>query len=156
MLFDKHLIDKGNKNIVKNFNESVKLKENKRYQIELPVKENLKSNLPDNYLLAKSRLESLQKCFHKNKKLFEEYDNIFLQYLMDNIIEKVPNEETDTLSCNFNYLPHRAAVRNDHSTTKLCIVFNGSAHYTIILLNYICITFLKPNLLYYLNYLIYC
>ena len=28
VLFDKHLIDKGNKNIVENFNESVKLKEN--------------------------------------------------------------------------------------------------------------------------------
>ena len=94
------------------------------------MKENLKRNLPDNYLLAKSRLESLQKRFHKNKKLFEEYDNIFQQYLKDNIIEKVPNEETDSLSCNFHYLPHRAVIRNDHSTTKLRIVFDASAHYT--------------------------
>ena len=70
VLFDKHLIDKGNENI-ENFNESVKLKENKRYEIKLPVKENLKINLPDNYQLAKSRLESLQKRFHKNEKLFE-------------------------------------------------------------------------------------
>ena len=38
MLFDKHLTDQGNKNIVENFNESVKLKENKRYEIKLPVK----------------------------------------------------------------------------------------------------------------------
>ena len=64
MLFDKHLTDTGNKNIVENFNESVKLKENKRYEIKLPVKENLKRNLLDNYLLAKSGLESLQKRFH--------------------------------------------------------------------------------------------
>ena len=77
MLFDKHLIDKGNKNIAANFNESVKLKENKRYEIKLSVKEDVKSNLPDNHLLAKSRLKSLQKCFHENKKLFKEYDNIF-------------------------------------------------------------------------------
>ena len=42
VLFDKHLIDKGNKSVVENFNESVKLKENKRYEIKLPVKENLK------------------------------------------------------------------------------------------------------------------
>ena len=106
------------------------MKENKRYEIKLPVKENLKSNLPDNYLLAKSRLESLQKRFHKSKKLFEEYDNIFQQYLKDNIIEKFSNEETGTLSCNFHYLPHRAVIRNDHSTTKLRIVFDASAHYT--------------------------
>ena len=71
-------------------------------KIKLPVKENLKSNLPDNYLSAKSRLESQQELFHKNKKLFEEYDKIFQQYLKDNIIEKVLNEETDTLSCNFH------------------------------------------------------
>ena len=61
VLFDKHLTDKENKNIVENFNESVKLRENKRYEIKLHVKENLKSNLPDNYLLGKSHLESPQK-----------------------------------------------------------------------------------------------
>ena len=98
-------------------------------KIKLPMKENLKSTLPDNYLSAKSRLESLQELFHKNKKLFEEYDKIFQQYLKDNIIEKVLNEETDTLSCNFHYFPHRAVIRNHHSTTKLGIVFDASAHY---------------------------
>ena len=123
------VIDKGNKND-ENFNESVKLKENKRYGIKLPVKENLKSNLTDNYLLVKSRLESLQKRFYKNKKLFEEYDKIFQQYLKHGIIEKVPNEETDNLSCNFHYLPHRTVIINDHSTTKLRIFFDVSAHYT--------------------------
>ena len=93
-------------------------------------KENLKSNLPDNYLLAKSRLESPQKRFLKNKKPFEEYDNIFQQYLKDNLIGKVPNEETDTLSCNFHYLPRREVIRNYHITTKLRIIFDASAHYT--------------------------
>ena len=52
VLFEKHLIDKENKNIISNCNESVKLKGNKRYEIKLPVKENLKSNLFNNYLLA--------------------------------------------------------------------------------------------------------
>ena len=93
------------------------------------MKENLKSNLSDNYLLAKSRnsrpgvfcktgvlrnlakftgntysyrtplddcfwksrLESLEKRFNKNKELFIEYDKMFHQYLKDIIIEKVPN-----------------------------------------------------------------
>ena len=45
VLFEKHLIDKENKNIIANCNESVKLKGNKRYEI-------LKSNLFNNYLLA--------------------------------------------------------------------------------------------------------
>ena len=121
VLFDKHLIDKGNENIIESFNESVKLKENKRYEIKLPVKENLKINLPDNYQLAKSRLESLQKRFHKNEKLFEQYDNIFQQCFKDNIIQKVPNQDTDTLSCNFHNLLHRAVIANHHTTTKLRI-----------------------------------
>ena len=122
VLFDKHLIDKGNENIIENFNESVKLKENKRYEIKLPVKENLKINLPDNYQLAKSRLESLQKRFHKNEKLFEQCDNIFQQCFKDNIIQEVPNQDTDTLSCNFHNLPNRAVITNHHTTTKLRIV----------------------------------
>ena len=122
VLFDKHLIDKGNENIIENFNESVKLKENKRYEIKLPVKENLKINLPDNYQLAKSRLESLQKRFHKNEKLFKQCDNIFQQCFKDNIIQEVPNQDTDTLSCNFHNLPNRAIITNHHTTTKLRIV----------------------------------
>ena len=39
----------------------------------------------------KSRLESLEKRFNKNKELFIEYDKMFHQYLKDIIIEKVPN-----------------------------------------------------------------
>ena len=93
------------------------------------MKKNLKSNLPDNYLLAKSRLESQQKCFHKNEKLFEQYDNIFHQYLKDNIIGKVPNEDTDIFSWNFHYFQHRAVVRSDHITTKLRVVFYALEHY---------------------------
>ena len=36
-----------------------------KYEINFPVKKNLNSNLLDNSMLAKSRLESLQKRFHK-------------------------------------------------------------------------------------------
>ena len=35
------------------------------------------------------------------------------------------------MSCSFHYFPHRAVIRNDHSTTKLRIVFDASVHYTI-------------------------
>ena len=62
---------------------------------------------------------------HKNKKLIEEYVSISLLYLKDNIIEKVPNE--DTLPCN---LTNRAVIRNDYSSTKLRIDFDAPAHYT--------------------------
>ena len=34
------------------------------------------------------------------------------------------------LLCNFHYLPHRAIIGNDHSTTKARIVFDALAHYT--------------------------
>ena len=46
------------------------------------------------------------------------------------MIEKVPNEDTNTLSCDFHYLSHTAVMRNDHSTTKLRIVFDASVHHT--------------------------
>ena len=76
VLFDNYLIDKGNKNIVENFNESVKFKENKRYDIKLSVKENLKYNLPDDYLSAMSRFEILQKRSRKIKKSWKNMKNI--------------------------------------------------------------------------------
>ena len=45
-LFYEHLIHKDNKNVYKNFNGSIKLKENERYEIKLPVKNILKVIYP--------------------------------------------------------------------------------------------------------------
>ena len=71
------------------------------FGLGLALKLGLGGNFPRT-LLAKSLLENLQKRFYKNKKLVEQYDNIFQQFLKESIIEKVPNEGTDTLSCIFN------------------------------------------------------
>ena len=54
----------------------------------------------------------------------QDYDKIIKQYLTDGIVEEVPDEEAD-VPC--RYLPHHGVVKSDSLTTKLSIVFNGSA-----------------------------
>ena len=54
-----------------------------------------------------------------------EYDSIFRTQLEEGIIERVPNSELDSKRCHF--LPHHCVIREDKDTTKLRIVFDGSA-----------------------------
>ncbi len=56
----------------------------------------------------------------------KKYDDIITEQLQTGIIEPVSleNEESNP---NIHYLPHHAVVREDKSTTKVRIVFDGSA-----------------------------
>ena len=61
----------------------------------------------------------------KDPKLFSEYNSIFQEQLDQGIIEYVPNKQGITE--NIRYLSHHGVVRKEHDTTKLPIVFDGSA-----------------------------
>ena len=70
----------------------------------------------------------------KDEKLLQEYDSIFKAKLEAGIIELVPKEEEDFEGAHF--LPHHGVLREDRETTKLRIVFDGSAradknHYSL-------------------------
>ena len=54
-----------------------------------------------------------------------EYDAVFQKQLQQGIIERVPEEEEGFDNCYF--LPHHGVVREDKETTKLRVVFDGSA-----------------------------
>ena len=57
--------------------------------------------------------------------LFKEYDDVISKQMKDGIIERVsPQQETSRDS---HFLPHHGALREDKSTTKLRITFDGSA-----------------------------
>ena len=55
-----------------------------------------------------------------------EYDQIIRDHLDAGIIEKIPQEEINR-SENVHYMPHHGVVRKDKQTTKLKVVFDGSA-----------------------------
>ena len=71
------------------------------------------------------RLKSLHKKLRANPTLLEEYNAIIEEQLKTGIIERVSLENEEHDNCHF--LPHHCVVRHDHDTTKVRIVFDGSA-----------------------------
>lgn len=57
--------------------------------------------------------------------MFIEYDIIFQRQLQQRIIERVPKEEE--VSDSYHFLPHYGVIREGKETTKLRVVFDGSA-----------------------------
>ena len=89
-----------------------------RYELKLPWKENHRL-LPDNYMLSCYRLKV-------NSSVLKEYANVIREQFNLEIIEDVAESNPKPLG-KVHYLPHRAVVRQDKSTTKLMIVYDASA-----------------------------
>ena len=101
-----------------------------RYEVGLPWKQVEPEPLSDNYSLALGRLNSLWNRLEKDSVILKEYDSIITDQLNSGILEKVPeNEQTKDFAQNntIHYLSHFGVVRKDSETTKLRIVFDGSA-----------------------------
>ncbi|XP_065061333.1 uncharacterized protein LOC135688421 [Rhopilema esculentum] len=106
----------------------IMFKENQRYEVGLPWKDNIDKELETNYDLSKRRLLSLYNKLKADPKLLKQYNEVFEQQLSDGIIEKV--NECAYEDSNAHFLCHFGVVRNERQTTKLCIVFDGSARFS--------------------------
>ncbi|XP_065675665.1 uncharacterized protein LOC136091879 [Hydra vulgaris] len=109
--------------VVEHFCKSIKF-ENNRYTVELPFKEN-HPLLCDNYSLCLKRFKSLEKKFLKDAKLFDSYNDIIKEQLLNGTVEQVLSNKSKVALV--HYLPHRPGIREDKVTTKLRIVFDASA-----------------------------
>ena len=96
-----------------------------RYQVSLPWKNDISEPLSSHFELCKGRLLSLHSRLKQNPELLNEYDLIFKEQQTQGIIEKVVPE--NEMKDNIHFLSHHGVVRKDHDTTKLRIVFDGSA-----------------------------
>ena len=98
---------------------------NNRYEVKLPIKNNLIELLRDNYLLATHRLKGLRTCLYKDKGLMIQYNNMFKDYLDNSIVERVdtPADNKELV----HYLPHHPVVCEDKETTKVRVVFDASS-----------------------------
>ncbi|GFV32989.1 uncharacterized protein TNCV_1746311 [Trichonephila clavipes] len=99
--------------------------QNKRYKVKFPWKPNMKTLLENNEV-ARKRFLKLRSRFKNDSSLFEDYKLVVNNYLSEKIIERVPFEE-ENLKHNIFYLPHRAVIRTDKTTSKLRIVFDASS-----------------------------
>lgn len=95
-----------------------------RFVVTLPINEKL-SNLGNFRQIATKRFYNLERKLQQNGKLREQYKQFMAEYmkLKHMSLIKWNPQQTDTEY----YLPHHAVVKENSLTTKLCVVFDGSA-----------------------------
>ncbi|CAL1282487.1 unnamed protein product [Larinioides sclopetarius] len=116
-----HLVDGD---IMREFESGITYQD-KRYTVNFPWKTNMKSLLKDNKDIAQRRFSKLKSNLINDSLLFSEYKRVIEEYLKEGIIEKVTEHENNA---KVYYLPHRPVIREDHSTTKVRVVFDASSH----------------------------
>ena len=97
-----------------------------RYVTKLPFKP-YKGTLPDNYYVSKNRLFSFKNKLEKNPKLRDDYAEVIENYIKEGIVEKVNDVESYNTPGDVHYLPHRAVVKDEKTSTKVRMVCDGSA-----------------------------
>ena len=95
-----------------------------RYEVCLPRKEGFVP-ASNKYEMCVMRLRQLHSRLKKNKELLRDYDNVIKDQVKSDIIEAVPENDDDQAATHF--LPHHGVIRSDRETTKLRVVFDGSA-----------------------------
>ena len=98
-----------------------------RYEIRLPWMEGYpSSDIPNHFHLCFNHLKYLLQRLLKNPNVLQAYSDIIKEQLDQGIIGAVVNPN-DTTVGHVHYLPHHAIVRDDKQTTKVCVVYDGSA-----------------------------
>ncbi|GFW49750.1 uncharacterized protein TNCV_358531 [Trichonephila clavipes] len=106
------------------FLETVRQKEDGRYEVHMPWKVD-RAFLTDNYELCVKRLESTTRKLEKIG-FREKYHEVFREWLAEGVIEEIPGKE---LLVRTHYLPHRPVIKETSATSSMKIrpVFDASA-----------------------------
>ena len=99
------------------------------YEVDLPWRQEA-PNIPNHFRLSLERLKLSQTRLLRIPELLKEYHRVIEDQLSKGIIEQV--EESQLLNAGPNqtsvhYLPHHAVVKQDRQTTKVRVVYDGSA-----------------------------
>ena len=101
-------------------------KENQRYSVSLPWRNENQDQLPENYELSLGRLKSLMKRLENDPELLQRYDEIIKAQMEKGVVEKVEATEVNNENKK-HYIPHHVVIKPDNATTKLRIVYDASA-----------------------------
>ena len=104
----------------------------KRYTVNLPWKLDPQELLITNRCTCTNHLRALQHRLQKDERILQEYDQVMQEQIKQGIVEKILTVE------GVHYLPHLPVVRTDRTTTKIRVVYDGSAKTSdlILSLNY--------------------
>lgn len=108
--------------VEEHFISTVKRDENGRFVVRLPVSDKI-SVLGDSRTMAQKRFYNLERRFAKDADLAKQYDMFISEYLklkhMELASANAPGPKY--------YLPHHPVFKANSTTTKLRVVFDGSA-----------------------------
>lgn len=102
------------------FLENTSRLENGRFCVKMPLKEP-ETNLGDSFYLAKKRFLNLENKLNKNQQLKEPYSKFIEEYRTLGHLSEVQRPDFGY------YLPHHCVIREKSETTRLRVVFDGSA-----------------------------
>ncbi|GFS77674.1 integrase catalytic domain-containing protein [Trichonephila clavipes] len=111
----------GDEEILSEFDKSVNFVDG-RYRVNLPWKPGMREALQNNKTVARKRFERLVRRFKCDHELFCEYKDVIDDCVREGIVVIL------LLNSQGFYLPHHAVIRSDKSTSRIRIVFDGSAH----------------------------
>ena len=97
-----------------------------RYTVRLPFRKH-HDTLPDNFDLSVTRLNSLVRHLKKSPELATEYSKVIEDQRKQGIIEEFNPFLEKAEVGKTHYLSHHAVIRQDALTTKVRVVFDGSA-----------------------------
>ena len=99
---------------------------NNRFVVQMPFKADVKP-LGDTYFQAKRRFLSLEKRLQSDPQLKEGYCNFIDEFAELKHTEQVPIDDIHKPNGEINFLPHHCVQKAESTTTKLRVVFDGSA-----------------------------
>ena len=97
-----------------------------RYTVRLPFRKH-HDTLPDNFDLSVTRLNSLVRHLKKSPELATEYSKVIEDQKKQSITEEFNPFLEKAEVGKTHYLSHHAVIRQDAYTTKVRVVFDGSA-----------------------------
>ena len=106
--------------------QGIRKREDKHYEMPLPFRDE-KPNLPNNKILAKTRLSHLQRRFRKDSKYRQDYTTFMENVINKGFAEKVPASKIDQDDGQVYYIPHHGVYHQKKH--KISVVFDCSARY---------------------------
>ncbi|XP_055844957.1 uncharacterized protein LOC129911250 [Episyrphus balteatus] len=98
----------------------------RKYVVHLPFK-TPNPSFKNTLSLAVSRLFAMERRFAQNSKLRDLYSDFMREYIGLGHMIRIPRDEIKCSNGRCFYLPHHAVLKPDSSSTKLRVVFDGSA-----------------------------
>ena len=107
------------------FKETVSRDHNGRYIVEMPKHPDITQMLGDSKNTAMRRFQLLEKRLESDTHLKAQYHKFIHEYITLGHMTLVPREREDCSGA--FYLPHHPVLKDSSSTTKVRVVFDGSA-----------------------------